>query len=160
MVGHNITFLPGGARCGAPIGVGGKVRRWGTASTPARMWIAGPGGSGTISAMCDTLTTVDGAELVSVGELRRYGITVPDDVEGDRCLCHLELDAVLEAHTSEWKPDGWHEGFAEVGPDGRTWFEGYDNNKRKGRVTHMRRSDGRTAKTLEQIEAERAATVA
>lgn len=106
--------------------------------------------------MCDTLTTHEGAELGCVDDVRRYGIEVPDDIEGDRCLCSLELPEVLVGHPSAWKRQGWFDGWAEVGPDGRTWFEGYDANVEIDGVVHMRRSDGRTAATLEEIEAARA----
>lgn len=112
--------------------------------------------------MCDMLITHEGAELVNVDELRRYGISVEGHgvdghpFEGHDCLCVLELDAVVAAHSSEWRRVP-ADGYAEVGPDGRTWEDGFDANREDGCVIILGRSDGRSEKTLEEIEAERSA---
>lgn len=118
--------------------------------------------------MCDSLTTKDGIVLRTLGDLLRYGINVPEwaldcaVAEEDRCLCWVDVPGVLAGHPSRWRPgllmsgDGWD----EVGPDGRTWWEGYDIHTPDPtieRAVTMSRSDGRRAMTLEQWEAARPA---
>lgn len=115
--------------------------------------------------MCEVLVTADGIELSTLDEARRYGIGIPADAGGrfhgdDWCLCSLDLEAVLDAHPSVWKAgftmsgDGW----SEVGPDGRTWDEGFDirteDPKYPGMI-NIRRSDGRKDLTLNDWEAAR-----
>lgn len=113
--------------------------------------------------MCEVLVTADGIELRTVGEVARYGIGLPewaseDPDDRDRCLCELDLPAVLAG-----RPSAWREGFAmpgdgwcEVGADGRTWHEGFDlltKDPKYPRSARLGRSDGRTAMTLDDWEA-------
>jgi hypothetical protein len=125
---------------------------------------------GTVPAMCDALTTKDGIMITTVGEARRYGIAMPDTAfataHGDQdCLCGTDLAAALNEHPSLWN-DGFFDGsfgYAEVDVDGRTWFDGYDMESPDPdypRMIRVARSDGRSAITLEQWEAQRATKAA
>lgn len=114
--------------------------------------------------MCDTLFTKDGIELRTIGEAIRYGISFPagsyDAGDEDWCFCRLygELGDVLAGHSSQWVEGSYHVfgRFAEVGPDGRTWWDGYDiEEKAEGHTSliTISRSDKRAALTLEEWEA-------
>lgn len=119
----------------------------------------------TIEGMCDSLYTVDGIELSSVGDARRYGIPIPERFlagprTGDRCFCGIDLDEILAKHASNWKEGRfWVFGrYAELDADGRTWFDGYDIETSDPRYPDQRtisRSDGRKEMTLDQWEAAR-----
>jgi len=116
--------------------------------------------------MCDILTTADGIELTTPDELRRYGIDVPtwagaEPGDDHRCLCSIDIAGVLAGHPAAWRwgfslsGDGWE----EVGPDGRTWWEGFDVRTKDPRYTRgvrLARSDGRSKMTLEAWEAAQA----
>lgn len=113
--------------------------------------------------MCDVLVTADGIELWTLDQAHRYGIAVPKEtfnnpIHGDRCLCGADIAPLLDVHSSTWR----HErtlsgrGWSEIGPDGRTWWEGYDilePHPDYDDVDLISRSDGRRALTLEDWEA-------
>lgn len=116
--------------------------------------------------MCEVLVTADGIGLWTPGEDHCYGIAVPveslnNPIHGDsRCWCGTDLEVLLAEHPSTWRQGltvsgrGW----SEVGPDGRTWWEGFDTetpHEKWDDVLFVSRSDGRAALTLEEWEASR-----
>ncbi len=115
--------------------------------------------------MCYTLVTKDGIELRTIGEAKRYGITIPAEAlteysGGAACLCNVEIEPLLATHSSAWRASFAlpGDGFAEVGDDGRTWWDGYDvatPDPGRARTTRLSRSDGRRAITLAQWEVSR-----
>lgn len=114
--------------------------------------------------MCDVLVTVDGIELRTIEQARRYGVAVPASAEHDHygagwCLCEADLGPLLARHPSTWREEATSAGFgwAEVGPDGRTWEDGFDVQTEHPRVNVLlvERSDGRRAMTLEEWERSR-----
>lgn len=119
--------------------------------------------------MCDTLITVDGIELTTVGEARRYGVAIPDRFfsthsGADRCLCGVGLDALLAGHAAAWQEGVFWagSGYAELDADGRTWFDGFDLQTRHPHldIVEIERSDGRRELTLEAWEAAHATRAA
>lgn len=110
--------------------------------------------------MCDVLVTKDGIELWSTGDARRYGLALPSSAfsgaDGERnCLCGVDFEDVLAGHASTWKRGGGLSGFggwSEVGPDGQTWWEGYDVCVEHDGYDAIFRSDGRAASSLEEWE--------
>lgn len=99
--------------------------------------------------MCDVLITKDGIELSSVGEVARYGIKVPDHISRGSCLCAFDLGKILP---SNWVPSGSpFGGFQEVGPDGKTWEDGYECIDKGTHLVRFR-PDGRKPATLQEWE--------
>ena len=104
--------------------------------------------------MCQNLVTYDGFEIECCRDARLYGLAIGTDdyTEDGACLCNADLETAFAQHSSEWKRGVW--GWDEVGPDGRTWYEGYDIETRDtewDNLVHVSRSDGKTEASWENV---------